>query len=136
MTTASQTLTLKSLAPMFTVNDLEASIKWYCDILGFTIGEEWRGDDGTLRGASLNAGDANIGLAQDDFAKGRNRPKGVGFRIYCTTNQDVDALAAAIKSRGGTLDAEPATQPWGARVFSVADPDGFKISVATEGQGD
>ena len=76
-----------------------------------------------------NAVDFN--LSQDDFAKGRDRPKGVGFRLYCNTVQDVDAIAARIKEHGGTLDMEPTDMPWG-RIFAVTDPDGFKISIGSE----
>jgi uncharacterized glyoxalase superfamily protein PhnB len=50
-----------------------------------------------------------------------------------TTAQDVDELAAGIKERGGTLDAEPADMPWGPRVFRVRDPDGFRIAISSEG---
>jgi uncharacterized glyoxalase superfamily protein PhnB len=68
-------------------------------------------------------------VGQDDWKKGRDRVKGEGFRIYCGTTQDVDALARQIKARGGKLDSEPADQPWGGRDFSLSDPDGFKITI-------
>jgi uncharacterized glyoxalase superfamily protein PhnB len=71
-------------------------------------------------------------IGQDDWQKGRDRKKGEGFRIYCTTTQDVDVLAAAIKKRGGRLDSEPVDQPWGSRDFSLTDPDGFKITIGAD----
>jgi uncharacterized glyoxalase superfamily protein PhnB len=71
-------------------------------------------------------------LGQDDWKKGRDRKKGEGFRIYCTTSQDVDALAKGIVARGGTLDQAPRDQEWGMRDFSLSDPDGFKITIAKE----
>ena len=74
-------------------------------------------------------------LGQDDFQKGRDRQKGVGVRLYCTTGQDIDTLAADIEARGGELAQKPTDQPWGARDFAVVDPDGFAISIST-GMGD
>ena len=71
-------------------------------------------------------------LGQDDFAKGRDRVKGTALRFYCQTNQDIDALAAAIRERGGKLTQEPTDQPWGRRDFAVVDPDGFNISIASD----
>jgi uncharacterized glyoxalase superfamily protein PhnB len=68
-------------------------------------------------------------LAQDDWKKGRDRAKGEGFRLFCQTTQDVDRLADQIKARGGTLAQEPTDEPWGARVLSVVDLDGFKITI-------
>jgi len=57
--------------------------------------------------------------------------KGVGFRVYATTAQDIDALAARIKAAGGTLSEEIADRSWGSRDFAVTDPDGFKITIST-----
>ncbi len=125
-----ESLRLKAVMPSLTVDDVEASIAWYRDVVGFTVAEEMRHDD-RLAGAVLKAGDAEILVAQDDFKKGRDREKGVGFRLYCTTRQDVDRLAADIVERGGELAHAPTDQPWGARDFAVVDPDGFAISIST-----
>lgn len=121
---------LRSGTPILTVADIHVSIGWYRDILGLGLAQEWKSDKGEVMGATLSAGGLDVSLAQDDFAKGRDRVKGVGLRFYCETDQDVDQLAADIKGRGGALDHEPTTQPWGARDFGITDPDGFKISIA------
>jgi hypothetical protein len=42
----------------------------------------------------LRAGEARINLSQDDWKKGRDRQKGVGMRIFVSTTQDIDQLAA------------------------------------------
>lgn len=121
---------LRTGTPILTVGDIKASIEWYRDVLGLEVSQEWKTDSGEVLGATMNAGGLNFNLAQDDFAKGRDRVKGVGLRLYCETDQDVDALASDIKGRGGALDHDPTTQPWGARDFGITDPDGFKISIA------
>jgi uncharacterized glyoxalase superfamily protein PhnB len=126
-----ETLNLRSMMPAITANDLQASLAWYRDVLGFTVAEEYRRDD-KLMGVRLMAGHVQVLLSQDDFAKGRDRQKGAGLRLFCTTAQDVDQLAADIKERGGQLAHEPTDQPWGARDFGVVDPDGFNISISTE----
>ena len=125
-----ETLRLRDVTPSLTVNDLQASVAWYRDVLGFTVAEEYQ-RDGKVMGVRLIAGSATFLLGQDDFAKGRDRQKGLGLRLYCETGQDVDQLAAAIKGRGGKLSQEPTDQPWGARDFAVVDPDGFNISIMT-----
>lgn len=125
-----ETLRLRSLMPSLTVNDLAASVAWYRDVLGFIVAEEFRRDDRVV-GVRLTAGTVDFLLGQDDFAKGRDRKKGAGLRLYCITGQDIDQLAAAIKERGGQLAQEPQDQPWGARDLAVVDPDGFVISIST-----
>lgn len=129
-----ETLRLRAVSPSLTVNDLQASVAWYRDVLGFTVAEEYQ-MDGKVMGVRLVAGSATFLLGQDDFAKGRDRQKGAGFRLYCETAQDIDQLAAAIKARGGKLTQEPTDQPWGARDFGVVDPDGFILSIMTEMKG-
>jgi uncharacterized glyoxalase superfamily protein PhnB len=84
-----------------------------------------------MAGAELKAGSSYLMLSQDDWAKGRDRVKGEGLRLYFNTAQDVDRLAEWIKARGGTLASEPATQPWGARTFNLVDPDGFKLTISS-----
>jgi len=122
-----ETLRLRRISPSFTVADLQRSIAFYRDVLGFVIGDEWR-HDGALQGCELHAGTITFILNQDDFAKGRDRQKGVGTRLYCDTAQDVDRLAAEIKARGGSLDQDPQDTPWGQRIFMISDPDGFKLT--------
>jgi uncharacterized glyoxalase superfamily protein PhnB len=124
------TLRLRSVTPSLTVNDLQASIEWYRDVLGFFVAQEFE-QEGKVSGAILRAGAVEVFLTQDDFAKGRDRQKGVGLRLYCTTSLDIDQLAAAITARGGVLSQPPQDQSWGVRDFAVTDPDGFKIAIST-----
>ena len=122
-----ETLRLRDIAPTFTATDLQRSIAFYRDVLGFVVGEEWR-DNGTLEGCEMRAGAVTFYLTQDDFAKGRDRKKGIGSRLTCTTAQDLDRFAAEVKARGGALDQEPLDMPWGERQFLITDPDGFKLT--------
>jgi catechol 2,3-dioxygenase-like lactoylglutathione lyase family enzyme len=115
----------------FTVNDIQKSLAYYRDVLGFTVKERWE-KDGALHGVELAAGCVTFWLGQDDWKKGRDRLKGQGFRMYCGTVQDIDTLAAGIRARGGSLAEEPKDEPWGGRDFAVVDPDGFKITFASE----
>jgi len=123
-------LALKSASPSLTVNDLDKSLGWYRDVLGFAVEETWKGDDGKVVGVSLKAGDVSFMIGQDDWKKGRDRKKGEGFRLYCETKKNVDDLARQIEAKGGRLDSGPTDQPWGVRDISLTDPDGFKITIA------
>src|SRR5262245_16365473 len=127
--TRSDALALRAASPSFTVNDLDRSLVWYRDILGFGVEETWK-EDGKVVGVSLKAGDVSFMIGQDDWKKGRDRKKGEGFRIFCETGKDVDNLAKRIETKGGRLDSGPTDQPWGVRDISVTDPDGFKITIA------
>ena len=126
---AKETLRLRAVEPTLTVNDLSRSVAFYTNALGFVLDEEYKGPDGRVMGAMVKAGVCRLGLSQDDWAKGRDRQKGVGVRVWCTTVQDIDALAARIKAAGHMLAEEPKDQPWGGRTLAVDDPDGFHLTV-------
>jgi len=125
------TLKMSTVMPGLTVKDVGKSLAWYRDVLGFAVQQRWE-HEGKLMGVSLQAGSVGFMIGQDDWKKGRNRKKGVGFRLYCTTAQDVDALARRIVARGGKLDQVPRDQPWGMRDFALTDPDGFKITIGAQ----
>ena len=129
--TGASGLALSSASPSFTVNDLDRSLGWYRDVVGFKVGETWKDNAGKLVGAELKAGDATFWIGQDDWKKGRDRQKGEGFRMFCMTKKSVDAIADRIRSKGGRLDLEPTDQEWGVREIALTDPDGFKITIAS-----
>ena len=131
MATAVDTrLKAKTVSPTLTVNDIQRSITFF-EGLGFGVEERWE-EKGTLLGVMLQAGEARLGLSQDDWKKGRDRQKGVGMRIFVATTQDIDRLAAEAKKAGITLDAEPYDTPWGTRAFEVTEPSGFKLTIGSE----
>jgi len=125
-----ESLRLHSAGPSFTVDDLDKSLAFYRDVLGFTQKDQWM-ENGVVTGVELVAGSVTFWLGQDDWKKGRGRVKGEGFRLYCGTTQDVDALAARVRSTGTSLADEPRDMEWGGRAFAVRDPDGFLVTIAT-----
>jgi uncharacterized glyoxalase superfamily protein PhnB len=120
----------RALMASLTANDLQKSLAWYRDVVGFTVDQQHE-REGRLVAVSLKAGDVRLLINQDNGAKGWDRAKGEGFSLQITTAQDVDEVARRIEERGGTLESQPADMPWGARVFRVVDPDGFKLAVSS-----
>ena len=121
----------REMTASLTVKDLQKSVAWYRDLLGFTVDREME-RDGKLRAVALKAGAIRILLNQDDGARGFDRIKGEGFSLQFITTQSVDDIANRIKSGGGALETEPADMPWGVRSFRVRDPDGFKFAISSE----
>jgi uncharacterized glyoxalase superfamily protein PhnB len=127
----SQTILLRGrgVMPSLTVNNLQQSLDFF-DGLGFEVEDKWE-VDGKLLGAMLKAGDARLGLSQDDGKKGLNRVKGVGMRIYIEAADDIDQVAARAKKAGITLAKEPHDTDWGTRAFEVTEPSGFLLTIAS-----
>jgi catechol 2,3-dioxygenase-like lactoylglutathione lyase family enzyme len=126
-----ESLRLRALEPSLTVADIQRSVWFYTAVLGFHLAEQWA-EGGVLVGVNLKAGVCEIGLSQDDWARGRDRQKGIGMRIWCRTAQDIDAMALRIKAAGGELAEGPVDQAWGVRSLAVQDPDGYQLTIYRE----
>ena len=129
MATATKTLQGTSVMPSLTVNDLQRSLDFFA-ALGFEVEDRWE-DNGVMLGAMLKAGNARLGLSQDDGKKGRDRVKGVGMRIYIEAADNIDEVAARAKAAGVTLQREPHDTDWGTRAFEVTEPSGFVLTIGS-----
>jgi uncharacterized glyoxalase superfamily protein PhnB len=127
-------LQANSINVAFTVSDIDRSLAWYTNVIGFTIDQRHE-REGKLVAVSLRAGSVRILLGRDDGAKGWDRVKGTGFSVQFTTSQNIDVLAERIKAAGEALHTEPETAPWGSRLFRVKDPDGFLLVISSERPG-
>jgi catechol 2,3-dioxygenase-like lactoylglutathione lyase family enzyme len=62
----------RELMVSMTVKDMEKSLAWYCDVLGFTVQQKHE-REGKLVACSLKAGTVQILIGQDDGKKGWDR---------------------------------------------------------------
>lgn len=131
MTTNAEPFRANRLQASLTVKDVQASLTWYRDVVGFTVDQTYD-REGQLRSVSLKAGDVRILINQDDGKRGWDRVKGEGFSFMLTTGQSIDGIAQRIRSNGGSLETEPADMPWGVRMFRLVDPDGYRFAISTE----
>jgi len=131
MTDATAAINATNLGCSITCKDLQASIRFYRDAIGFAVAQTFE-HEGKVVAAVLAGGDCRIVLNQDDGKLGWDRIKGQGFYLQINVGGagDVDAAAARIKAAGGALLDEPADRPWGARMFQFKDLDGFKLGVS------
>jgi len=119
-----------SLLNSITVKDVDKSLAWYHEVVGFSVDYKQE-RDGKLRSVALRAGDVRILLNLDDGGRGWDRVKGEGISLTFMTDQSVDDVADRIRRLGGTLASEPADMPWGARMFRLVDPDGYRVSISS-----
>ncbi len=132
MTDTTAVINATNLGCSITCKDLDASIRFYRDAIGFAVAETYE-SDGKVVAAVVAAGDCRTVLNQDDGKLGWDRIKGQGFylQINVAGAADVDAAAARIRAAGGALLDEPADRAWGVRMFQFKDLDGFKLGVST-----
>jgi len=104
---------------VFQVSDLEAAIRFYRDVLGFT--EDFR--FGPYAG--VHRDEVQLHLCAHQVWK---RPVGGGAVVVFS--DEVDQFCAEIRARGARIEADPADQAYGMRDFVVSDPDGNLLTFA------
>jgi lactoylglutathione lyase len=118
---------VKQAVPFFLVRDIERSVRFYVESLGFEMTKKWV-DDGKLRWCWLQIGDAAL-MLQEFWKEGphasvpEGKP-GTGVTI-CFLCEDAIAIYREAKSRG-----VPASRPSvgnGLWVTSITDPDGYRL---------
>lgn len=123
-----ETFRARTISASLAVKDIQKSLVWYRDKVGFFVEEQiQRG--GKLSAIALKAGDVRILINQDDGGTGWDRVKGAGFTLQFTTAQDIDALAESIKQRGGRPEGPENVS--GTRMLRLRDPDGFKLVISS-----
>lgn len=88
--------------------DFDATLRFYCDGLGFRVAVRWGQGDG--RAALLNTGDGNYleVFAGGKRAPGEPAPEGAILH-YALRTMDCDAALAQARSAGATVTMEPKT---------------------------
>lgn len=108
--------------PILVVADMPRSLGFYRDLLGFELTYAFP-PDGDPQFASLAIDGGKLGLGAGD------EPVESGSTAIWLYTDDVDAAIAELAGAGVPVVAEPADQPWGERVASVADPDGYVVHI-------
>jgi uncharacterized glyoxalase superfamily protein PhnB len=132
MTETTAALNATTLGCSITCKDLDASLRFYRDGIGFAVGQTYE-RDGKVVAAVVTSGNCAIVLNQDDGKLGWDRIKGQGFylQINVAAPADVDAAAERVAAAGGEILSPPADRAWGVRMFQFRDIDGFKLGVST-----
>jgi|SRR6185437_13780405 len=124
---------VQQAVPFFGVTNMEASLKFYVDGLGFTMKNSWIPDrveencppDGRIRWCWLQRGDAAIML--QEFWPGRRPTETLGTGVnICFQCEDALALYREFKSRGVQTRKRPfvGNRMW---VVGFTRPDGYRI---------
>lgn len=118
--------TLQGIAPIVPVRDLDRSLPFYTDTLGFELRHHAPADAYALV-ARGEAGIILLGGADDPALDATAN----NISAYVWTD-DLDALWAELAPRLEGRVRAPFTQPYGMREFHVKDPDGFLLIFGQE----
>ena len=126
-------INLHGMTPLLQVFDMPASLKFYCDVLGFEIVQT---DSNTTppnhNWVWLRRNDIDLMLNtayEPDARPPAPDPRRIashGDTVLFIGAPDVDAVYAHFRAKGIDVK-EPKVAPYGMKQLSVRDPDGYEL---------
>ncbi|MGC9358821.1 MAG: VOC family protein [Anaerolineae bacterium] len=119
----------KQVVPMLQVNDVNETIAYYREALGFVLGLVWP-NASDPRYATVSRGEItfaftiDLGTSEGNFIA----EKGNGVVLYLLV-EDVDAAYEELSSRGAII-VQDLVEFAGRRQFSVGDINGYMLAVS------
>ena len=117
---------MQPISTYLAVANVTATMEFLERVMGFARGVALADADGQFRYAEMRHGDASVMLVRrgDQFS-----PSNGAHALYTYVN-DVDKAVASARDAGAAVgDVED--KPWGDRVATVTDPDGYRWLLAT-----
>lgn len=123
------------LSPILAVTDVDASIAFYTQKLGFEHG--WSmppNTNGKTDFACVKLADAEVLLGvTEGFVQPADLDKrGTGVQIYIElpSEMDIDAIYSQAQTGGVNITRAIENRDWGERAFNFKDPDGYSFMLA------
>jgi lactoylglutathione lyase len=111
-----------------TVENMDKSLEFYCDILGFHRAFEIRDDENQpwIEYIKVSPGQF-IELFYGGLTKQQEKRNQIGFNHICLEVNDINEVANHLKMKGLTLDVEPTKGKDNNYQCWIKDPDGNRI---------
>jgi len=117
------------LEPMIYVSDIEASIKFYTEILGFNV-IEYYPDNRNPSWVAIQIGEQRFAMGNMfkniNHKYHRNGINGSGVYFYIIVD-NIEEVYQRLKSSVYIIE-KLEKKPWGNTEFAINDPDGYLIS--------
>jgi catechol 2,3-dioxygenase-like lactoylglutathione lyase family enzyme len=118
-----------------TVRDIERSVRFYSDLLGFAVLGQLLLNEGTFKIVYLRSGGAHVELFEFRDHEAQTAvgvPDTVGgFKHLALQTDDVDGVAARLKAAGTEFTVEPLDAVGGVRLAFFRDPDGNLLELVS-----
>ncbi len=125
---------MATLWPTLTVADVDASLAFYSDKLGFKSDLRLQDDDGKTFLGSVEVGETVIMFESPDPKDppdaSRGVRSGVKLTICLPETNDIDAFYTELRGKDVSIACEIGDRFWGNRDFTVCDPDGYHLIIA------
>ncbi|MBN1241601.1 MAG: VOC family protein [Spirochaetales bacterium] len=109
--------------------DLEASIRFYESLLGFTVVRRFSPRPGMELAFLSDGSGGQVEFIQSDEPVYEGRGISLGFRVA-----DAEAWAETLRGKGVTITHGPVAMPNGVKLLGAKDPNGLDLGFVQEAQ--
>lgn len=114
------------IIPILAVKDIDSSVAFYVEKLGFELDYVLKGAGGKDAFASVSLHGASLALELKPAVEPRSS---VQFMVYVADGENIDDYYTSVVERGTPISEEIEDAFWGDRIFTVHDPDGYMITL-------
>jgi uncharacterized glyoxalase superfamily protein PhnB len=116
------------IMPMLAVRDLKASLDFYVRGLGFETVTLMKDAEGNDNFAIVALGPTSM-IGIGPYEAPQPVGSGVELMVYVPDEVDIDQHHAMAVANGISVPNGIKTEYWGDRLYTVTDPDGFRLSL-------
>lgn len=119
---------VQEMFPILSTPDLSRSLAFYRDLLSGEVTYRFP-PHGVPEFVALRYGPSSLGIAAEPADESPPSTPTTRFALWIYVD-DCDAAIQRLRAAGAQVTEQPADQPWGERMATVADPDGNRVLVA------
>ena len=120
-------------SPHLPVKNLQQTLSYYRDILGFYDEWTWKNKEGEIKDGGLRRDDMRLLFAEDaEFTESINNSKHSLPLMWFVNN--IDEVYAEFKNRDVRMADELRSHPYGLREFCFLDINGYYIRIAEKSE--
>ena len=116
------TIRFSRSVPFLACVDVEKTMQFYIDKLGFTKDWTWNGDDGEITDGGVVRDDLSIYFMKNAELAARVHESELMMDV-----SPIEAIHAEHVTRGAPITRPLRDEPWGVREYSIVDPAGYRL---------
>ncbi len=122
---------IHGMQPVLSVHDVESALAFYRDVLGFHV-DFVAGDppEHARVCADPTYASPTVHIRFEPARGGAADPSAISLWLHVANG--IDELFERYRARGVTIVAGPEDKPWGLRMFSIKDQDGYVLHYCAE----
>jgi uncharacterized glyoxalase superfamily protein PhnB len=117
-----------ALSPLLATRNVKATLDFYQDVLGFTLGMVFPDLDNAEYADLIKDGMSLMFVPAKNLGIGRAARLGIGVNLYLDIDGDIDKYYSELKQKGVKIVGDIKDEPFGIRDFTIEDNNGYQLT--------